>query len=341
MTLIGPTLTPQTLVDDSHTGSKSSLLTHRQTSGAEGAAKQLVARGGGFSLHRLFAHRPLLQLTGAAGNGSISSDSAVLGLYFLVLAVAAVSVLVSITWKLSFSKKIKKTAAALHFNTISNGQEIFLHDNALFSQNTTTTSSPPTPIAEERAGGSKPAEEEPEPEEREKEEEMTLLTPPRLQETQPTLNTTPITITQFDTVHDDVDSTSPNNSTNTFSLGSRASLKLPSSHSPSARAPTHKTTIENDAFVHGEESDMYKTIDNTGIWEAAPIRIIEPTLATVLAVAGEEPTGEEDDNVMENEIKIASESKKKAHWKVEDLKKELQATQDIVAALKIELSKPR
>ncbi|KAL4520226.1 hypothetical protein Ndes2437B_g04629 [Nannochloris sp. 'desiccata'] len=239
----------------------------------------------------------------------------------------------------------ENTAAALHASSSNaqklSSQEIFLHDNALFSQKGISSSSPPTtPILEERSGATKV----------EAEDAITLLTPPQLPESQqPILDATPTSTaatvdgeegllstaleTQFDSTHDD------HITGDTFSLGPRASLKLPSSHSPSARAPAHKTsdkdkiTFQNDAFVHREDRDIYKTIDNTGIWETAPLRI-EPTTATVHAVAGVDAQATNN--------KAASVSKKaqeKARWVVEDLKKELKATQEMVAALKTELSK--
>jgi hypothetical protein len=311
--------------------SKYSLLTHHQMDEAEAAATQLTVRNEGFSFNRLFAaHR--LPLNRAETNSGKNNDAA-LALYMTVIALLTSFVLIASIWKLAF----KKNAAFAAANTEKlYSHEIFLHDNALFSQTETASSSPPTPdVLEERFAAPATAGEKTE----EKEKEIFLSTPPRVSETQqPIAFITPIIINDTNTdatEHKEVESPSGS----TLSLGPRASLKLPSTHSPSARAPTHKTQIDNDAFVTGNDSDVYNAIDNTDIWEAAPIRIFEPTLATVAAVAGEEdailPFGE---SGYEQASKSKVDSQQKPHWKVEDLKKELKATQDIVAALKRELS---
>jgi hypothetical protein len=372
MTLIAPTLTKDRLVNDAHTRSKLSLLLHQEITEPYDAGKQLVVRTGGFSLNRLFSHRlpPLLQIVGRVENSVLTRRGTALALYLLVPAVISGIILVSVIYVLVFreeneilkARKTAKTAAAqLNINAVANSEQLFnqdilLHDNALF-----TSSSPPTPTLEEKTG---PAAAAAKPE-NEIEEEISLSTPPRLPEARPADSNTPTTpaadvldspspsslesqfnaTTTTTTITQDDGSTSPSTR---FSLGPRASLKHPSAHFPSARAPTHKTqilnemtfasdkrTIENDAYVHGEIRDVYNAIDNTGIWEAAPIRI-EPTAATVLAVAGEE---EADDALTENEVGGGIKPQKKAHWRVEDLKKELKATQEMVAALKGEISK--
>lgn len=346
MTLIAPAYSTESPVNDLGTRYRHSLVSDEQTNIAQDAEKQLAVRTGGFSLNRLFVHRhlPLLRIAGGTENDLLKRpENTALALYLLVPAAFSCFIFSSVIYALVFSEEI--TAATLHASSSNaqklSSQEIFLHDNALFSQKGISSSSPPTtPILEERSGATKV----------EAEDAITLLTPPQLPESQqPILDATPTSTaatvdgeegllstaleTQFDSTHDD------HITGDTFSLGPRASLKLPSSHSPSARAPAHKTsdkdkiTFQNDAFVHREDRDMYKTIDNTGIWETAPLRI-EPTTATVHAVAGVDAQATNN--------KAASVSKKaqeKARWVVEDLKKELKATQEMVAALKTELSK--
>jgi len=347
MTLIAPAHSTESLVNDLVTKYKHSLVSDEQMTIAQDAEKQLAVRSGGFSLNRLFVqpHPPLLQIAEGAGNDLFKSENTALALYLLVPAIVSCFILAFVIYALVFSEG--KKAAALH--AASNAeklyrQENFLHDNAHFSQKEISSSSPPTtPILEERPGAAKAKAGE-------EEDEITLSTPSEIPESrQPFLNATPSPIaaiadveeespytkleTKFDGTYDD------HITAGNFSLGPRASLKFPSAHSPSARAPTHKTgdaIIKNDAFVHNEDSDVYRLIDNTGIWEAAPLRI-QPTPATVHAVAGD------DDRATDNEAVATSSVSKKAQekprWILEDLKKELQATQEMVSALKIELSK--
>jgi hypothetical protein len=350
MTLFAPAHSTESLVNDLGTRYKHSLISDEQMNIAQDAEKQLAVRTGGFSLNRLFVHprRPLLQIAGGAGNDLLRSKNTALELYLLIPTTVSCFILASVIYALVFSEG-NKTAAALHAPSNQAeklySQEIFLHDNAFFSQKESYSSSPPTtPILEGKYGAEKEKAGE-------IEDEITLLTPSQVPESQqPLLNATPSPYpTAAATVDEGEDSLSrtlerqfdgtfdDHISAATISLGPRASLKVPSALSPSAVAPAHKTgdtIIKNEAFVHAEDSDIYKPIDTSGIWETAPLRV-EPTPATVHAVSGE------DDQATDNEAaaNVSKKAQEKPRWIIEDLRKELKATQEMVAGLKIGLSR--
>ena len=340
-------MAPPSLVNDSRTKSEVSRLPQTQTSALQDPVKQLAVHTGAFNI---FSHRlkPLLTIAGVESS-ILQAKDASLVLYLLVPAIVAGIALISLVYVLVSSNRnetnsTEQRASVYNSENLAN-QEIFLHDNALFSSKSAySSSSPPTPVLEERSGTGNATKKDVE------DEEITLQTPPRLpepssqsrmvlpQEDSPSpSSSSPV---EYTTQHTRLDG---ENSPSILSLGPRASLKLPSAHSPSARAPTHKIqifttsgegdkTIENDAFVLGEDSDVYKQIDNTGIWESAPIRI-EPTPATVLAVAGEDdPTESLKRDLTGGE---SLEKKKTPHYNLDDLKKELKATQEMIASLEI------